>query len=67
MSHKQTTTGSSLDQEIAVVEWRRKVAVQLGFGKDADEIAYNFRIDIRRLERMIEQGCDRQLALRILR
>ena len=57
-----------VEDEQDVLEWRFDQLLRSGYAEDdAAELAARADVDLRVAERLLEQNCPRELALRILR
>jgi hypothetical protein len=57
----------TLEEEVAVIEWRFDQLVRSGFDVDgAAAVAAQFEVDVHRAAELVENGCAPELALRIL-
>jgi hypothetical protein len=65
---KTARTDTGRDDVMLVHEWRRNEAKRIGLtSTQAMIVATNPHIDLRRLEKMIDDGCPPTVALRIER
>jgi hypothetical protein len=57
----------TLEEEVAVIEWRFDQLVRSGYDIDgAAAVAAQFEVDLHRAAGLIANGCPPELALRIL-